>query len=146
MTVKKKIYLIINMIHNNEILSIDETFGDETFGQIGGIIFRNRNDGQVVKIFTIESKQVQQDSLLKDIKTPFINLIRLYVAPDYRKLGWGTLIMNRLIDNYKNKTIIVNAFPDNESYMSKDDLINFYKKFGFKVLHPSEEGIFLIRE
>jgi|JI10StandDraft_1071094.scaffolds.fasta_scaffold191584_4 GNAT superfamily N-acetyltransferase len=124
-----------------EILSIDETFG-----QIGAIVFRNKNEGQVVKVLTMESNKIHQNSLLKGLKTPFINLIRLYVHPDYRKLGWGTLIMNRLIENSKNKTIIVDAFPDNESYMTKDELINFYMKFGFKILKPSEQGIFLIRK
>lgn len=127
-------------ISKDEILSIDETFG-----QISGIIFRNKNEGQVVKILTIESKKTHKNSLFKDIKTPFISLIRLYVNPSYRKLGWGTLIMNRLIENSENKTIIVDAFPDNESYMTKDELINFYMKFGFKILKPSEEGMFLIR-
>lgn len=128
-------------ISKDEILSIDETFG-----QISGIVFRNKNEGQVVKILTIESKKTHKNSLFKDIKTPFISLIRLYVNPNYRKLGWGTLIMNRLIENSKNKTIIVDAFPDNESYMTKDELINFYMKFGFKILKPSEEGMFLIRK
>jgi GNAT superfamily N-acetyltransferase len=124
-----------------EILSIDETFG-----QFRAIVFRNKNEGQVVKVLTMESNKIHQNSLLKGLKTPFINLIRLYVHPDYRKLGWGTLIMNRLIENSKNKTIIVDAFPDNESYMTKDELINFYMKFGFKILKPSEEGMFLIRK
>lgn len=128
-------------ISKDEILSIDETFG-----QIGGIIFKNKNEGQVVKVYTTESNKIQKNSLLKGFKTPFVNLIRLYVDPNYRKLGWGTLIMNRLIENSKNKTIIVDAFPDNESYMTKDELINFYMKFGFKILKPSEKGMFLIRK
>lgn len=135
-----------NLIHSpkiskNEILSIDETFG-----KIGGIIFRNKNEAQVVKIYTMESNKIQKDSLLKEIKPPFINLIRLYVDPNYRKLGWGTLIMNRLIDNSKNKTIIVDAFPDNESYMTKHELFKFYMKFGFEILKPSEKGMFLIKK
>lgn len=128
-------------ISKDEILSIDETFG-----QINGIIFRDKYDGQVVKVYTIELNKIKKNSLLKGFKTPIINLIRLYVNPSYRKLGWGTLIMNRLIENSENKTIIVDAFPDDESYMTKDELINFYMKFGFKILKPSEQGMFLIRK
>jgi ribosomal protein S18 acetylase RimI-like enzyme len=129
------------MLQNkNEILSIDETFGE-----INTITLRNKDEGQVVRAFIIKCNEIHEDSLLKEVEIPFINLIRLYIHPMYRKLGWGTFIINRLIETYKNKPIIVDAFPDDESYMTSDNLIKFYMKLGFKILKPSEQGMFLIR-
>jgi len=122
----------------NEILSIDE--------YDGCIVMRNRNEGQVVKVFYNQSNNKMFISENEFRFPPFICVNRLYVDPNYRKKGWATIIMNLLIERFKGYSFLVNAFPDDKEYMSNEKLIEFYKGFGFKFLIPSEDGVILIKE
>jgi len=121
-----------------EILSIDFCNGC--------IVMRNRNEGQVVKIFYNQSNNKMFISENEFRFPPFICINCLYVNPNYRKIGWATNIMNLLIERFKGYSFLVNAFPDDKEYMSSEKLIEFYKGFGFKFLMPSEDGVILIKE
>lgn len=121
-----------------EILSIDE--------YDGCIVMRNRNEGQVVKVFYNKSNNKMFISESEFRFPPFICVNRLYVNPNYRKIGWATVVMNLLIERFKGYSFLVNAFPDDKEYMSSEKLIEFYKRLGFKFLMPSEDGVILIKE
>ncbi len=110
------------------------------------IVMRNRNEGQVVKVFYNKSNNKMFVSETEFRFPPFICINRLYVDPNYRKIGWATIVMNLLIERFKGYSFLVNAFTDNKEYMSSEKLIEFYKGFGFKFLMPSEDGVILIKE
>lgn len=122
-----------------EILSIDE---GENF-----IVFRNKNEGQVVRLFYTYSNKVAPDEFIrKTINPPIVCISRLYVDSSYRRNGWATFVMNFLIEKYKDSSFLVNAFSDDVKYMSNEILISFYARFGFEKLKPTEEGMLLIRK
>lgn len=109
----------------------------------GCLFFENSEGGRVVFLYYLETNEKHIDSLVKEIDLPIASIIRLYVHPNYRKLGWAKIIMNLFIDKYKGCNIIVDAFPDDKDYMSIETLISFYKSFGFDILKPSEDGFLL---
>lgn len=122
----------------NEILSID--FCNSC------IVMRNRNEGQVVRLFYNQANNKMFVSESEFRFPPFICINRLYVDFNYRKIGWATVIMNLLIERFKGYSFLVNAFTDDKEYMSNERLIEFYNSFGFKFLKLSEEGVILIKE
>lgn len=109
----------------------------------GCLFFTNSEGVQVVFLYYLETNEKHIDSLVKEIDLPIASIIRLYVHPNYRKLGWAKIIMNLFINKYNDCNIIVNAFPDDNDYMSIETLISFYKGFGFDILKPSEDGFLL---
>lgn len=118
----------------------------------GCIIFKNKNEAQVVRLFF---SQYGNESLEKGFKKKYKNLAsvkhlvcinRLHVSADYRRKGWGSIIMNHLLTRFKESSYIVNAYPDDQDYMSLDELVKFYGNFGFKVAHITEEGFLLIKK
>ena len=71
-----------------------------------------------------------------------IKLSRIVINPDFRDKGVGTSILNDLI-NYADKTKkIVTLTPSSDFGGNKNRLVQFYKKFGFKMnkgVHKSYE-------
>lgn len=125
-----------------EILSINEFENS--------IIFKNKDDAQVVRLFFHICKnklEIYADNKWKNYQqtTKLINISRLYVVPGYRRRGWATIIIKMLIQKFPGYTFLINAYPDDKNYMSINELINFYEKFGFKYLRDSEEGVIMIK-
>jgi GNAT superfamily N-acetyltransferase len=71
-----------------------------------------------------------------------IKLSRIVINPDFRDKGVGTSLLNDLI-NYADKTKkIVTLTPSSDFGGNKNRLVQFYKKFGFKMnkgVHKSYE-------
>jgi GNAT superfamily N-acetyltransferase len=71
-----------------------------------------------------------------------IKLYRIIVNPDYRNSGVGSSIMNDLVE-YGDKTKkIITLTPSSAFGGNKNKLVQFYKKFGFKMnkgIHKSYE-------
>jgi len=71
-----------------------------------------------------------------------IKLSRIVINPDFRDKGVGTSILNDLI-NYADKSKkIVTLTPSSDFGGNKNRLVQFYKKFGFKMnkgVHKSYE-------
>ena len=71
-----------------------------------------------------------------------IKLSRIVINPDFRDKGVGTSILNDLI-NYADKTKkIITLTPSSDFGGNKNRLVQFYKKFGFKMnngVHKSYE-------
>lgn len=60
-----------------------------------------------------------------------VELVYLYVSPESRNKGYGTLLMKRVIKDFGNKYISVFAEGSDEG-MNQRRLCNFYRRFGFK--------------
>ena len=71
-----------------------------------------------------------------------IKLSRIIVNPDYRDSGVGTAILNDLINYADNTKKIITLTPSSDFGGNKNRLIQFYKRFGFKMnkgVHKSYE-------
>ena len=87
-------------------------FSDKNENIIGRLVFNNTNN--------------------------IIEIIRLYVAKDYRNKGLATELLNLLFKNYPNGNFKLVANPDEDKDRSK--LLKFYSKFGFKFDQELDEG------
>ena len=71
-----------------------------------------------------------------------IKLSRIVIDPNFRDKGIGSSILNDLV-NYADKTKkIVTLTPSSDFGGNKNRLVQFYKKFGFKMnkgVHKSYE-------
>ena len=71
-----------------------------------------------------------------------IKLSRIVVNPDYQGQGIGTNILNDLIQYADRNKKIVTLTPSSDFGGNKNRLIQFYKRFGFKMnkgIHKSYE-------
>lgn len=107
-----------------EILSYEES---DTF-----IVLRNRDGGQVVRLFF-------------NVNATHVCLMRLYIVPTYRKQGWARMVIQRVIEKYKDKSFITNAFADKDQEFTSEQLISFMRSFGFKIQRLTEEGVLLTK-
>lgn len=121
------------------ILSIEE--------HDNSIVFKNKSEGQVVRLFFNCYDAESVVDIVGNLKCKnLVSISRLYVDPAYRKKGWASIILKKLFENYKGQSFLLNAYPDDKEYMSLDALVGFYKRHGFEILHPTEEGILLIKK
>lgn len=108
------------------------------------IIMYTKDKGQVVRLFYSYSNK---DPVLKhlNIIKPYVCILRLYVNPPYRCFGHATLALKLLFEHLPDaKTFILTANPDDPEYMTHQELLNFYGKFGFKVIEEVDEGTKMI--
>ena len=72
-------------------------------------------------------------------------LCDLYVKPEYRNIGYSHMLINELIDRYKPQQLLVSSKGDNG--LSNDNLVNLYKKHGFKIDYMTpEKRIVMVRD
>lgn len=105
-----------------EILSYEES---DNF-----IVLRNKDKGQVVRLFfNITENQVC--------------LIRLYIIPTYRKQGWARFVIQRVLEKYKDKSFITDAYADEDQEFTSEQLISLMCSFGFVIERLTEDGVLL---
>ncbi len=63
-------------------------------------------------------------------------ITNIAVLPEFRKKGFGTKIVNKIIDFSKEKAL---KFVTLEVRVSNTDAINLYKSFGFEILGTRKE-------
>lgn len=107
-----------------EILSYEES---DTF-----IVLRNKEGGQVVRLFF-------------NVSETHVCLMRLYIVPTYRKQGWARMVIQKVIEKYRDKIFIVNAYADKDQEFTSEQLISFMYSFGFKTQQLTEDGVLLIK-
>jgi len=69
---------------------------------------------------------------------PFININELFIEPTYRYNGYAKILLQKALDYIKKegiKIIYLNASPMGLDGLNKDQLVKFYKSFGFKILN-----------
>ena len=89
--------------------------------------------------------QDQYDDLFEDI--PFVILEHIKVDKYFQKSGLGSELMNRaleLISKMGIKLIVLNASPLGDD-ISLDNLVSFYKKFGFKIFRKQGKNNIMIK-
>ena len=67
------------------------------------------------------------------------------------KSGVGTILMNKSLEIIREKhpnidIIVLNAYPNRQPKIPLPKLVEFYKKFGFDVYKPEEDGVIMIKE
>jgi predicted GNAT family acetyltransferase len=71
-----------------------------------------------------------------------IKVPRIIINPEFRNQGIGTKIMNDLVNYADNTTKVITLTPSSDFGGNKNKLVQFYKKFGFKLnqgVHKSYE-------
>ena len=101
------------------------------------IILKDQNEGQVVQLHfsdSIKSSKINSEHIevRENLVFPFSCIVRLFVHPQFRKKGYATFAMEKFFEIHEDfNSFIVSAQPDDENYMKREDLLNFYRKFGF---------------
>lgn len=132
MKIKDVIPKDLNRIHNLE----NTIFGEDAFSKdlIKKLIQRN------FLFLKIEKKGIRKPLigfaiLVKDRKDR-INIINFLINPKFQKQGYGTALLNEIIERIKELEeiiqIILNVKVDNEA------AIHLYEKFDFKIVKRIE--------
>lgn len=64
-----------------------------------------------------------------------LEIVKVYVAPEERHLGKGSALINEAIEYAKNngfETVSLYVCADEEDVMNDEQLINWYRSFGFE--------------
>ena len=59
------------------------------------------------------------------IHAEYVELLYINVNREYRGNGKGTYLLNRIINDFNNRKVIVETF---------EERVNWYKKFGFNII------------
>ena len=99
---------------------------------------------EIIRLYFCRIFDIPEDARIDGLKSPVIHIIRLYVSPEYRNKGYGSLLMRLLFENKSDiQDFVVLASPDEESVENRIRLLNFYKSFGFEVVDEEDEGTFM---
>jgi len=79
-----------------------------------------------------------------DVKIKLIQINKLWITSEYRRLGVGNFLMKILLKDFKDGVFILLASPDNKEDISLQDLIKFYEKFEFKIIYNAYESALMI--
>jgi GNAT superfamily N-acetyltransferase len=115
------------------------------------LLMKNELGGQVVSLYfsnTIEPQEIKSEykEVRDSLVFPYSCINRLVVTPKYRRKGLANSIMDKFFEIHKDfNSFIVSAQPDDEDYMKKEDLLNFYRKFGFEFLKETDEGTLMVK-
>lgn len=95
-----------------------------TYNQLKNFIFES-NDSNFYKVL-INGKEVGKYGLsfYEDIKAVGIGSFEIY--PQYRNKGYGTRVINQIIDKYKDKYDWIYCFVEADN----EGAIRFYKRIG----------------
>ena len=115
------------------------------------VLLKDHNEAQVVRLYftdsikpgKINSEHIEVNESLIFL---FFCIVRLFVHPRFRKKGYATFAMEKFFEIHDEfNSFIVSAQPDDEDYMKREDLLNFYRKFGFEFLKENDEGTLMVK-
>lgn len=114
------------------------------------VLLKDQNEAQVVQLHFSDSFNGKINSELREVREslvfPFSCIVRLFVHPQFRKKGYATFAMEKFFEVHDDfNSFIVSAEPDDEDYMKREDLLNFYRKFGFEFLKETDEGTLMVK-
>ena len=80
-----------------------------------------------------------------DINTkPTATITNLMVHPKYLRRGYGRALMQKLIDEFGNQTLMLEVEPDTEVISAKA-LAKFYRSLGFKGTEIPKTQMMMVR-
>jgi GNAT superfamily N-acetyltransferase len=91
-------------------------------------------------MFEDDMSEDEYDELFPD--DTFLRIEHLFVPDDYKDKGYGKALVAQAIQYAKEigeNIIYLNASPMGSSGLNINNLVNFYKSFGFKILPHSDK-------
>lgn len=122
-------FKIINRLEQDSAYNIEAWENNEKVGSV-------TIEEPVDKYYYFED-DMSEEKYDKIFPEEFATIQDLRVDTNHTEKGIGTQLMNKALDFIKNtmkvKIVFLNASPMDHKALSIEPLINFYKKFGFKV-------------
>lgn len=115
------------------------------------IVLKDQSGGQVVQLhfsdsFNSGKTNSEHKEVNESLIAPFSCIVRLFVHPKFRKKGYATFAMDKFFEIHDEfNSFIVSAQPDDEEFMKREDLLKFYRKFGFEFLKETDEGTLMVK-
>lgn len=123
--------------------TIKAFYDEEEIGFISFFIFYDAYDQEFYDILSIE----EYDNIF-DNDDILISLSYLNVDPEFRGLGIAKMLVEKGLNFFKKKgynKFFLNASPmrDGNNFLNLKNLVNFYEKFGFKVLKDQKNNVIM---
>lgn len=119
----------------NDAIDIDFKIGDDT---IGGAIITNQYIDGIISEYNDSVDDFDSSIFRKfDSNQKIYNLEDFWINKDYRGKGYSKFCLERMMDEFNDKQMVLRAFPDGG--VDEDTLVRIYSRYGFVVLQPTNE-------
>lgn len=117
----------------SDAIDIDFKIGSDIIG--GAIITFQYIDGIIDEY--LESVDDFDESVFRkfDSNQKLYNLEDFWINKDFRGKGYSKLCLERMMEKYGDKQMVLRAFPDGG--VDEDTLVRIYSRHGFVVLQPT---------
>ena len=113
----------------NFILDYDLENPDKFYSQVGGIFYLLLNREQVIGTVAV-----------RKINDKFAEIKRMYLLPEYRGLGWGTQLLEKVLAFCREKGFKTCILDTNVTQEAAQKL---YAKYGFEVYKKDGSTLFM---
>jgi len=111
---------------------------NKKFGRISYIYLKDFKE--IIDVFKSYFTKRDIKKIEKENFNDVLSIHSLIIFDNYRKKGFGSKLLNEVIDKYKNKKCILIADKREDKTLPE-----FYKKNGFRKLFTCKSGQFMIR-
>lgn len=119
----------------NDAIDIDFKIGDDT---IGGAIITNQYIDGIISEYNDSVDDFDSSIFRKfDSNQKIYNLEDFWINKDYRGKGYSKFCLERMMDEFNDKQMVLRAFPDGG--VDEETLVRIYSRYGFVVLQPTNE-------
>lgn len=118
----------------NDAIDIDFKIVNDT---IGGAIITNQYIDGIINEYS-ESVDDFNESVFRkfDQNRKLYNLEDFWINKDFRGKGYSKLCLEKLMEEYSDKQMVLRAFPDGE--VDEETLVKIYSRHGFVILQTTE--------
>ena len=126
--------VIMSTNKNLDATDIDFILGGKTIG--GAILTHQYIDG-IISEYQDSVDDFDESIFRKfDDSEKLYNLEDFWIKREYRGKGYSKLCLEKLMEKYGDKQMVLRAFPDGG--VDDDTLVRIYSRHGFVVLQPTE--------
>ena len=110
------------------------------------VVMSDKSGGQHVRLFFNRFvMSPPNEEFTELLGVPYICILRLVISEKYRRMGYGTLALALMRESNPDvKSYIVNAEPDDIEEISRQELYDFYSRFGFREYRKNEDGMIML--
>lgn len=118
----------------NDAIDIDFKIGNDT---IGGAIITNQYIDGIINEYS-ESVDDFNESVFRkfDQNRKLYNLEDFWINKDFRGKGYSKFCLEKLMEEYSDKQMVLRAFPDGG--VDEETLVKIYSRHGFVILQTTE--------
>lgn len=118
----------------NDAIDIDFKIGDDI---IGGAIITNQYIDGIESEYSDSVEDFDSGIFRKfDSNQKIYNLEDFWINKDYRGKGYSKFCLERMMEEFNDKQMVLRAFPDGG--VDEETLVRIYSQHGFVVLQPTK--------